>query len=88
VDVDVDVGDGVKVAVRVGVEVFVGEGVTVGVLLGVGVGVFSGGTKYSTCNMGAEAGKPSYATATRVPLPLKITTREFPADQPGRFTIS
>ena len=90
VDVEVRVGEGVMVAVRVGVgvEVSVGEGVNVGVLLGVGVGVFSGGTIYSTCNKGAAAGRPSYASAVRVPVPPIIITMELPAVQPVRLTIS
>ena len=43
---------------------------------------------YSTCNRGAAAGIPSYASAVRSPLPLTIITNELPLDQPGRSTIS
>lgn len=87
---DVEVGDGVKVAVRVGVEVevFVGEGVKVGVWLAVEVGVFWAGGIYSTYSNGAAGEEPSYATAVRWPVPPIITTMELPAVQPGRLTIS
>jgi hypothetical protein len=90
VEVDVDVGDGVTVAVRVGVEVevFVGEGVKVGVRLAVDVGVFWVGIIYSTYSNGAAAARPSYDSAVRVPVPPIMITMELPAFQPVRLMIS
>ena len=77
---------GVVVAVLVGVVVAVFGGVDV--LVGVFVAVFSGVETYSICSKGAAAGNPLYASATRSPVPVMMTTSEFPLDQPGRFTIS
>ena len=78
-EVDVLVGDGVKVFVACGVLVVV----EVRVAVGVGVGI-----TYSTCNMGAAEGTPSNASAVRLPVPPIIITIELPDDQPVRFTIS
>lgn len=90
VDVDVLVGRSVLVGVLVGVDVFVGSRVLVGVLLGVnvGVGVEVLGTTNSIWIRGAAVGLPSYATAVLWPVPPIMTTKEFPATQPGREMIS
>jgi len=38
---------------------------------------------YSICRRGAPAASPSYAFATRLPLPVIMITIEFPGAQPG-----
>src|SRR5262245_62033638 len=39
------------------------------------------------CKSAAAALRPSYDSATRLPVPLTNSTRAFPAFQPGRSTI-
>lgn len=41
-----------------------------------------GGRLYSICNSGAPAWSTSYASATRLPVPVMIITIELPAAQP------
>ena len=43
---------------------------------------------YSICRRGAPAASPSYAFATRLPLPVIMITIGFPGAQPGLLIIS
>src|SRR5467141_2653900 len=54
------------------------------------VGGFSGGgaTENATCSNAAAPAFPSYAQATRRPVPVMMTASAFPLDHPGRLTIS
>src|SRR5215212_9680655 len=78
---------GVNVAVGVDVGVLVSRGVPVAGGVAVGVCVDVRGP-YSTWSKGAPVASPSYALAVRWPLPVMMIAREWPPDQPGRFTIS
>jgi hypothetical protein len=80
--VDMDVV--VVLAARLVVEVVV----VVVVVVGGGVVVVVAPVAYSMCSSGAPAGSPSYDSATRLPVPVMITTSALPLDHNGRSTIS
>ncbi len=44
--------------------------------------------QYSTCSKGAPVGKPLYASATRLPVPVMMITSALPLTQPAPFTTS
>ena len=56
--------------------------------IGIGVAVSAGefaevaGRLYSICSTGAPAWSTSYASATRLPVPVMIITSELPVTQP------
>jgi riboflavin transporter FmnP len=81
---------GTVVGVPVGTIMTVGETLIAGLVgdpIGDNVAVIAGafvgivGRLYSICNSGAPAWSTSYASATRLPVPVMIITSELPAAQ-------
>ena len=81
-EVTVDVGTGVAVVVD---GIVVGNSVETAAAIASGAGMLDVtlSVVYSMCRRGAPAASPSYAFATRLPLPVIMIASEFPGVQPG-----
>jgi hypothetical protein len=89
VAVSVATGVAVRVAVAVPVEMGVPVRVAVGEVAALGVAVgCCDAEPYSMCSRGAAGGRPSHASAVRLPEPVTISASELPLAQPGLSTIS
>jgi hypothetical protein len=86
-EIAVNVETGVAVAGSV-----VGDSVETAAAIANGAGILDATISvpvvYSICRRGAPAASPSYAFATRLPLPVIMITIEFPGVQPGLVIIS